>query len=481
MSIVAPASAMRAESSITTVADPIRTRSGRGTTAVGTTQEPWPKLMNADGGGGTRSVGARSAGPPLGQQVAETSAEPPTPERAPRRRACAGESADPSPECSRLWFDAGMPRVACLTLDPPDRSLGGGNIRQAYLLSALGARAETHLIVAGHLDDEETRSAMASVRELRLPPVNRPQQPWKRRALDLQAALTAKSQPRLEIGAVGPARPSARPSPLCSRLTSCSSSTSVLSPLISLRQDGRWGLTLHNIPSLTAAQTEAVTTGARQKWLWRRERQKCLDFESWLVSTFDVVFTVSAEDAAVLPRPTVVVPNGVDTDRILPTAIPAAPRLVFTGTLGFAPNVDGLVWFCSTVLPLIKTEIPDVVLDLVGRSPVPEVLPLRSAGVNVHTDVPSIQPYIDAARVAIVPLRLGSGTRLKALEAKAAGRPVVGTAIGLAGLGLVPGQDALFADSPTDMAAAIVSLLRDDARCVDLAAHGLEVAHRHAW
>src|SRR5207302_4004164 len=149
--------------------------------------------------------------------------------------------------------------------------------------------------------------------------------------------------------------------------------------------------------------------------------------------------------------------------RFQPAPLADAPTLVFTGTLSWGPNIDGLTWFCTDVLPLVRARVPDVRLDIVGREPLPEVEALaRLAGVSVHADVPSVVPWLEQARVAVVPLRIGSGTRIKALEAMAAGRPVVGTSVGLEGLDIEDGVHALVADEPPTLADAVVRVLTDD-------------------
>lgn len=179
----------------------------------------------------------------------------------------------------------------------------------------------------------------------------------------------------------------------------------------------------------------------------------------------------------------VVVPNGVDLDRFQVTPVPAAARILFPGTLSYGPNVDGASWFCREVLPRVREAAPDVELDIVGRDAVPEVLELgRLPGVRVHSDVPSMGPHFSAARVVVVPLRLGTGTRLKALEALAASRPLVGTSIGLEGLGLVDGVHARVADGPGEMTSAILELLGDRAVAQGLAVAGRElVEDRFGW
>jgi len=192
---------------------------------------------------------------------------------------------------------------------------------------------------------------------------------------------------------------------------------------------------------------------------------------------YDIVFVPSEDDAARVDGRAAVVPNGVDTARFQPSPLRPSARLVFTGTLSWWPNIEGLSWFCAEVLPLVRARVSDVRLDIVGRAPLPEVRALsRLPGVEVHADVPTVVPWLEQARVAVVPLRIGSGTRLKALEALAAGRPVAGTAVGLAGLGLANGVHALIADDAASLAEAVVRLLTDDELATRIASAGAQHA-----
>ena len=120
---------------------------------------------------------------------------------------------------------------------------------------------------------------------------------------------------------------------------------------------------------------------------------------------------------------------------------------------------------------------------VVGRSPVLGVTTLAGRrGVDVVADVPEIAPFVARARVAVIPLLMGSGTRLKALEAMAAGRPVVGTTIGLAGLGVENRRHAVVADDPASMAHGIVELATDDGLASRLVAEGRRlVEDRFGW
>jgi glycosyltransferase involved in cell wall biosynthesis len=179
----------------------------------------------------------------------------------------------------------------------------------------------------------------------------------------------------------------------------------------------------------------------------------------------------------------VVVPNGVDVDAFPWAPVAEGHTIVFTGSLDYLPNVDGLAWFCGDVLPAIRARVPDATLDIVGRNPVDDVVALsRLPGVMLHRDVASVVPHLHQARVAVVPLRLGSGTRLKALEAMAAGVALVGTAVGLEGLAIGSGRHALVADSPEAFADSAVRLLTNDGDASELAAAARRlVEERYRW
>jgi glycosyltransferase involved in cell wall biosynthesis len=200
-----------------------------------------------------------------------------------------------------------------------------------------------------------------------------------------------------------------------------------------------------------------------------------------VVQAYDTVFTVSPDDAALLDGDPLVVPNGVDLQRFAPSPVPSNPSIVFTGHLAYLPNVDGVTWFCREVLPRVREQVPAAHVDIVGRIPVADVRDLAGPAVDVHADVETVAPYLESSRVAVIPLRLGSGTRLKALEAGAAGRPVVGTTVGLAGVPWRDGVSALIADDADSMARAIVTVLTDDAIANSLASEGRTLAEQFDW
>jgi glycosyltransferase involved in cell wall biosynthesis len=179
------------------------------------------------------------------------------------------------------------------------------------------------------------------------------------------------------------------------------------------------------------------------------------------------------------------VATGVDTSYFTPRPADAGDlrHLVFTGSMDWIPNEDAMKHFCHDVLPLIRAEEPGVTLSIVGRAPTPAVQRLADiTGVEVTGRVDDVRDYVGRAGVYVVPIRIGGGTRLKIFEAMAMARAVVSTTVGAEGLPVTDGRDVLIADRPDDFAAAVVSLIRDPARRVQLerAARDLVVA-RYDW
>jgi len=138
-----------------------------------------------------------------------------------------------------------------------------------------------------------------------------------------------------------------------------------------------------------------------------------------------------------------VIGNGVDTEKFAPAAEAATrQRLVYVGAMDFHANIDAACWFTRQVWPAIHHRFPDWRLTLIGSNPAASVRELgRESNVEVTGTVPDVAPYYRDALAAIVPLRTGGGTRLKILEAMAAGVPVISSRQGAEGLAVSPGQD----------------------------------------
>lgn len=178
-----------------------------------------------------------------------------------------------------------------------------------------------------------------------------------------------------------------------------------------------------------------------------------------------------------------VIENGVDTSRFQPVESNSGRRrLVYVGQMSYHANAEAAVRFTRAIWPGVRTVRPDLKLTIVGSNPGPEVLALAAdEGVEVTGTVPDVGPYYADAFAAIVPLRVGGGTRLKILEAMAAGVPVISTALGAEGLAVNPGVDITIAEADADWAAAIQAL-SDPETWRAFAERGRELAvSRYDW
>lgn len=378
-------------------------------------------------------------------------------------------------------------RVVWVTPFAPDHDGAGAHIRQAHLLAALAGRAEVHLVVPGRLADPRLRRAVASVREVDVPEPDAGRHGRARRRLrDLRVATVSRQPRQVDVFRQVRRELLAAAGEL-GEVDVAVVEFASLAPILPALRAGRKVLTFHYVDSEMSAHEARIAPGARHRWLFQRDVVTARRFEARALAAADLAIAVSDEDGAALAvhgvGSIVVVPNGVDVDRFQPGQLPSQPRLVFTGALHTPANVDGASRFCSEVLPRVRRAVPDVELAVVGARPVPRVLDLEALpGVTVHADVPSVVPFLKAARVGLVPLRIGSGSRLKALEAMAAGRPVVGTTIGLGGIAYVPGTHALVADDPAGLADATVRLLEDEGLATAMARRARAlVEERYRW
>jgi polysaccharide biosynthesis protein PslH len=157
-----------------------------------------------------------------------------------------------------------------------------------------------------------------------------------------------------------------------------------------------------------------------------------------------------------------VVPNAVDVAWYAGRhADPRPNTLVFSGSLTYGPNYEGLRWFLRDVLPRIKRAVPEARLRVTGSTQGIDVAGLAGGGAVEYTGyVDDIRPVVAASWASVVPLWDGAGTRLKILEAMALGTPVVSTSKGAEGLAAVSGDDIIVQDDPDAFARAVVELLR---------------------
>jgi glycosyltransferase involved in cell wall biosynthesis len=228
-------------------------------------------------------------------------------------------------------------------------------------------------------------------------------------------------------------------------------------------------ISLFDIQSVLFRRLRSISSNTYEDRLfYLPELLKIRRYETRHYRGFDAAIAVSERDKASLARlcpdlRTDVVHNGVDVDYFQPdTDAELDACLVFVGHYGYPPNNDAVHYFCSEILPQIRSAVDNVTFLAVGRDAPPELG--LYPGVHVIGTVPDVRPYLKQAAVVVVPVRAGSGTRIKILEAMAMGKAVVSTTLGAEGLDVEHGKHLLLADQPASFAEAVMTLMRDRAQ-----------------
>jgi sugar transferase (PEP-CTERM/EpsH1 system associated) len=212
----------------------------------------------------------------------------------------------------------------------------------------------------------------------------------------------------------------------------------------------------------------AERSRAPMRWVYATEAARLLSYEQKIARSFDYSIVCTPRERADFERlipgaPVSCVGNGVDLEYFSTRAIAKQPgRLVFTGVMDYLPNIDAVVWFCDRVLPLVLRRVPGVTFTICGSRPTPEVQALGSRpGVTVTGRVDDVRPYLDAAEVAVVPIRIARGIQNKVLEAMAMGLPCVSATAAWNGIEVTGDPGVFIADEAEDFAARVVALLTD--------------------
>jgi len=230
----------------------------------------------------------------------------------------------------------------------------------------------------------------------------------------------------------------------------------------------------HNVEAQVWERHYKVISNPLMKAVCFLESRALAGAERRYVELADHVLTVSENDRAsflqyVDSGHISVIPTGVDTEYFQPSAQPEqADSMAFTGTMDWMPNEDGVAHFVDKIFPLIRREAPNAAFWAVGRRPPRRIQALASDRVVVTGAVDDIRPYLGKAAVCVVPLRSGSGTRIKIFEAMAMGKAIVSTTMGAEGLPVMHGENIILADDPADFARQVIELLRDPQRRAQL-------------
>lgn len=352
-------------------------------------------------------------------------------------------------------------KILWLAPQPPVTPMTGGRERARRMIEYLAARHEVHLVTEGAREEQgeidAMRGMLASVTRLDYPRKYRvrriPKQPW-----DISIEI---------INDIAPDALHVQVTPLWG-----------LRSFIPRRYHGQIVFDCHDVPR-------------RENLKFKPDLlSRLLGYKpSFNIGNVDTVIAVSDEDAAAISPyrqggPIVVLPNGVDVAywSTVPRDIPAEPVLLFPAALNWGPNIIAAREFASA-MPLLRERVPEARLIIAGHMPGTDLLKIseRDPSITIIPDPPDMRPLFAQAQVIIVPLLHGTGTRLKILQALAAGRPVISTPVGAAGLRLEPGKHLLVAELTHPFVDELVRLLTDGDLRRSLADAGRAVIGRYDW
>lgn len=206
-----------------------------------------------------------------------------------------------------------------------------------------------------------------------------------------------------------------------------------------------------------------------KRLVFMRERDRVKWFERKVINTYALTIAVSKNDRDFFSTQYKgtnlgYLSTGVDTQYFSPGERVEDPQsIIFLGSMDWMPNIDAVHFFVKNVYPAIKKEIPTVRLYIVGRNPVDSIkmLEKKNMGIIVTGTVIDTRPYIDQAACAVVPLRVGGGTRIKIYEMMSMEKAVISTTLGAEGLGYINGENILIADESSKFSQIVINVLRD--------------------
>jgi sugar transferase (PEP-CTERM/EpsH1 system associated) len=261
-----------------------------------------------------------------------------------------------------------------------------------------------------------------------------------------------------------------------------------MSPYLAGRTDIPRILDLPDAFSLYWERRKTVKRGLLTTIFENMEQGRVLKYEQ-VLEDYNLSLVCSAEDLAYLQKThntanLRLLPNGVDLQTFAPRDHDYTHNktILFTGNMDYAPNVDAVIYFTQSILPLIKAAHPEARFIIAGQRPVPKVAALANDHVSVTGFVQDLAATYNIASVVVAPLRFGAGTQNKVLEAMAMGVPVVCSHIGFGGLGIQSGEGAIMQTDPKAFAGSVSALLSDSTLRQKVGTQGMSVIReKFSW
>jgi len=263
-----------------------------------------------------------------------------------------------------------------------------------------------------------------------------------------------------------------------------------MAQFVDFKADYKTVLDHHNVESMIIERIVQSSESAPEKAYARIEWPKLREYELEICRKSDLVLTVSEEDKSTLKSLCTEISNiesvpiGVDIDHFQRVERDEDTlNILSIATMYWPPNVDSMLYFCRDIFPLVKSAIPESTVTVAGQRPVDSIRALAAdPSIKVVGYVSDSREMARDCGVFIVPLRSGSGVRVKILNALAMGLPVVSTSIGAEGLDVESGKHLILADTPSDFADAVILLLRDKKLADQIGRNGRDlVCEKYSW
>lgn len=350
----------------------------------------------------------------------------------------------------------------------PYPPVGGGKMRVYSLLKHLAERHQVSLIAFGHVGT--SADSVAALQEFCDEVVVVPFDPQQLRANKRKEQLRSmlRSAPYQKTAYYTPAMQRAIDTFVASHQVDVLTIEYAQMGYYQLPGTVPCVLDQHNVENEIFYRTYRTDPLSLRKLYSLLEWRKFQRDELAICRKFPLIVTTSERDRQVLAThiPTssfVVIPNGVDSAYFRPSATQHTDDVIlFTGTIDYYPNTDGLLFFLQDVLPLIRQQRPNVKFVIAGKNP-PDQIKRYTTDPNIVVTgyVDDIRDYYNQATVFVTPLRVGGGTRLKILEAMSMQKAIVSTTIGAEGIDVTHGENLLLADDAAAFADAVVTLLHN--------------------
>lgn len=233
-------------------------------------------------------------------------------------------------------------------------------------------------------------------------------------------------------------------------------------------------LRAHNIEHEIWSELSKNTLNPIKKWYLQKLSTQLKNFEIEVIGKVDGIITITKNDSLwfenMCNTPITTVPFSINVCKVFEKK--PYKRVFHFGSMNWKPNIEGVNWLVKEIWPKVREENKEAQLILAGRNMPSDIISNFELGIEVVGEVSSSDEFLNSGGIATVPILSGSGMRVKAIEAMSKGIPVVGTSLGLTGVGAVNNENAMIADSSKDFALAIIQLLNSEEKANKIAQSG---------